>query len=529
MLQLPARKTRSGRDFSEYRLEIFDVDAEELAQQAAIESLSDSEESEGDFESDADANSEIIESVTTTAPAQTTTTGRKRKLSPAPTLSAPTHAPAGPSTAPSQRLVGAAPPPLDLHAPKQDRQRVRRRTRRKTGREEIQASSGSQAKAHCVNRTAKATRLAVELDLDSDTAREPIAASGWVCLNDDIIDRRRDKAAKATDTEATHVPKSWKPQLAEALTLGFSYDDWDGKSQIVYVDRKGRELAVLCGQPRDDNWGVDVAEAGAHLMKELAPQLSPLNPGSTSAAQPQKRKKKKKKKRSVRRGDHRAETIGVGMGNGRTQPGNFRNEDDDAAVLETLLGSKPFTRIAGFCNSMLLNVAPRLHRYYQKTMDALFERYPHLRRIFDRKVSVFPSCTFNFGPQTVTIPHLDLLNLAWGWCFITALGWFDPNKGGHLILWDLKRIVRFPPGSSIAIPSAFVRHLNVAIQEDETRYSFTQFAAGGLFRFVESGFQLNEPARARTARMSVEDRAQWVATEAARFCEGLKMYNVHKQ
>ncbi|KAF7313768.1 hypothetical protein HMN09_00533900 [Mycena chlorophos] len=483
MLQLPARKTRSGRDFSDFRLEILD----------------DSEDSEADFKTDAEEESEDdaqITPVTNGALAETPTAKRKRKRpqfigAPSPTISAQAES----SAAPTQ-YADTSLPHLDAAAPKPDRQRLRRRKRRKTERDATQAESGSKSKTHCVKRTTEASRVAVEIDLDSDGAREPTTT---------LRTRRRWGPAS--------VPKGCKLSLEAALELGFSYDDWDGKSQIIYIDRKGRELAVLCGRPRDDNWDAEVAEAAALLMKELAPQLSPLDPHSTNAAQDtkKKKKKKKKKKRSTRRGDHRAETVGVGMGNGRTQPANFRNDEDDAAVLEKLLGSRPFTRVAGF--SMLLNFAPRLHDYYQNTMDALFERYPWLRRIFERHVSVFPSCTFNFGPETVTIPHLDLLNLAWGWCFITALGWFDPNKGGHLILWDLKRIVHFPPGSSIAIPSALIRHSNVSIQQGEIRYSFTQFAAGGLFRFVENNFELNELVRVRVARMSVEERAQWVAAE----------------
>ncbi|KAJ7620521.1 hypothetical protein DFH06DRAFT_1010638, partial [Mycena polygramma] len=39
---------------------------------------------------------------------------------------------------------------------------------------------------------------------------------------------------------------------------------------------------------------------------------------------------------------------------------------------------------------------------------------------------------------------------------------FDPNLGGHLILWDLNLVIRFPPGSSIFIPSALLRHSNVS-------------------------------------------------------------------
>jgi hypothetical protein len=64
-----------------------------------------------------------------------------------------------------------------------------------------------------------------------------------------------------------------------------------------------------------------------------------------------------------------------------------------------------------------------------------------LRRNFLPSVSVFAAATFNFGLRTVMFPHLDFANLAWGWCDITALGDFDPDLGGHIILWDLKLII----------------------------------------------------------------------------------------
>jgi hypothetical protein len=55
--------------------------------------------------------------------------------------------------------------------------------------------------------------------------------------------------------------------------------------------------------------------------------------------------------------------------------------------------------------------------------------------------SVFAACTFNFGPHAITVPHLDFGNLSWGWCAITALGRFNPDLRGHLVLWDLKLII----------------------------------------------------------------------------------------
>lgn len=88
-----------------------------------------------------------------------------------------------------------------------------------------------------------------------------------------------------------------------------------------------------------------------------------------------------------------------------------------------------------------------------------------------------------------TFKHRDILNLPFGWCAVTALGKFDPTLGGHLILWDLGIAVEFPAGSTILIPSATLTHSNLPVQQGEIRMSFTQYASGGLFRFVHNGFR----------------------------------------
>jgi hypothetical protein len=131
--------------------------------------------------------------------------------------------------------------------------------------------------------------------------------------------------------------------------------------------------------------------------------------------------------------------------------------------------------------------APNLYNYYVDHLRPLYAKYPNLKRNF--LCSIFACATFNFGPWTCTYPHTDPGNLPFGWCAITALGNFDPTLGGHLVLWDLKLVIEFPPGSTILIPSASLRHSNVSIRDGETRYSFTQYTAGGLFRWVDHGFQ----------------------------------------
>lgn len=103
--------------------------------------------------------------------------------------------------------------------------------------------------------------------------------------------------------------------------------------------------------------------------------------------------------------------------------------------------------------------------------------------------SVFAAASFNFGPRAVTFEHTDSGNKANGLCPIFCTGTFDPTKGGHLVLRQLKLLVQFPPGCIALIPSATLMHGNVPIRAGEQRESFTQYASGGLFRWVEYGFR----------------------------------------
>lgn len=125
-------------------------------------------------------------------------------------------------------------------------------------------------------------------------------------------------------------------------------------------------------------------------------------------------------------------------------------------------------------------------------------------RIFEG--SAFANLTLNLGPRTVTFAHRDFANLCWGWCAVCALGNFDPDHGGHLVLWDLKLVIRFPPGSTIIIPSAMVRHSNTSIGMNETRYSITQYSASGLFCWVENGFVRDDVWFAKASKEMKEKR-----------------------
>jgi hypothetical protein len=207
---------------------------------------------------------------------------------------------------------------------------------------------------------------------------------------------------------------------------------------------------------------------------------------------------------------------------------------DTDALLEDLMQNEFIQRIRKNASCTLLDTFPfqlrkqvcllggfmrysgRNFKYMQATVEAIKKRNdppsrceppsgcnpPRLRqtlhRPYDHNVGAFPGCSINLGKQTVTFPHTDNYNLSHSWCSITPLGDFKHEDGGHLVLWDFGLIVDFPAGSTILIPSALVVHSNTALKtEEETRYSVVQYAAGGLFRWVENGFMTQEERQSK--------------------------------
>ncbi|KAI0669488.1 hypothetical protein C8Q78DRAFT_943223, partial [Trametes maxima] len=150
---------------------------------------------------------------------------------------------------------------------------------------------------------------------------------------------------------------------------------------------------------------------------------------------------------------------------------------------------------------------PRLHEYYEDTMIHLRENDPRLRPLFDK--NIFAATTFNLGPQVVTYEHLDNLNLPAGLCTITTIGDYDSEQGDHVLLWDLKLMIEFPPGMLILISSAMLRHSNTTIEKLKHRYSFTQYLAGSLFRWVECGFKTLESFRKEGGTFDYDVHDRW--------------------
>lgn len=129
-----------------------------------------------------------------------------------------------------------------------------------------------------------------------------------------------------------------------------------------------------------------------------------------------------------------------------------------------------------------------MYDYCARNTAELLKMEKELTLNFDN--SIYTNATVNLGPHSVCYGHNDGTNSPKVKCAVTSMGHFDHTRGGHLVLPDFKIIIEFPPGWTILIPSASVRHGNTPIQEHERRYSFTQYIMGGLFRWVRYGGRL---------------------------------------
>ncbi|KAI0665414.1 hypothetical protein C8Q78DRAFT_986567 [Trametes maxima] len=241
------------------------------------------------------------------------------------------------------------------------------------------------------------------------------------------------------------------------------------RTPYILADAQEHVVAVLAGHPVDSSWDEVVKEANRAMeaaAKKCMFQDEHLN---------------------HRRGFFPALATGFSYGGGQKMPGNFHNTPSNAATLDELCQNTAVKRIAGFGCTAYSLYAPNVHRSTCASLRKLCKKHPTLR--FNFPNSMFPAATFNFGPGAVCVEHVDCMNDACNWCHIAALGSFDPDHGGHFVLFDFKLVIRFPPGSSILIPSSIVCHANMSIRPGESRMSMTQYCAGGLMRWVETGFR----------------------------------------
>ncbi|KAI0038810.1 hypothetical protein FA95DRAFT_1505020, partial [Auriscalpium vulgare] len=275
------------------------------------------------------------------------------------------------------------------------------------------------------------------------------------------------------------------------------------------VDTEGRILAILAGRPQGDDEDWEKTRRGAYAALQAARGAMQLKGGDGKD----------------RRGKFPSIHTGISYGRGhkvRNEPLELNLGKNEEAV-QNLKQNSYIRCIVGFGNSIFALNAPKLYRKYVDMVRRLLEHSPKLSLPFGN--SIFTTMTFNFGPHATTKTHVDSANLAHGWCTITPLGEFDPEKGGHLVLWQFGVVVEFPSGSTAAIPSGSVPHGNTDIQHGETRACITQYTSGALFRYVEYGYRSQKEFEAQDP----EGFAEVYARRSQRTLEAMGLFSQHSE
>ncbi|KAK0493024.1 hypothetical protein EDD18DRAFT_1079047, partial [Armillaria luteobubalina] len=258
------------------------------------------------------------------------------------------------------------------------------------------------------------------------------------------------------------------------------------------VDGNGVVFAVLAGRPDDPTYVEACDSMFEAMMESKAAGIRP------------------KSKQAHRRGLHSTVNYGLSYGKGQPQPSMLNVDNNYIGFIQRLVNLPCVRRTATFASTAFSLWSPRLFRYYEERISALHLK---LGTTPPFRSSIFPCGAFNFGGNVWTYQHRDRMNCPFGWCAILALGRFNPSLGSHLILWELKMVIEFPHAATVFIPSATITHSNTVPAPGDERVSFTQFCAGGLFRWVDNGFrteiQLYDEDYLAYERVQVDKDARW--------------------
>lgn len=141
-------------------------------------------------------------------------------------------------------------------------------------------------------------------------------------------------------------------------------------------------------------------------------------------------------------------------------------------------------------------------------MRQLHQLLPDL--IFPSDLAVWPTVTFNGGPQTATFEHADVLNQPGVPCGVHCLGYWNAKKSARFIMHDFRLYVDFPPNRTVIISSAGVRHSNTALEEGDRRYSIAMYMSGALMRYAAFGGNVGGIPADQRARLDQELGETWV-------------------
>ncbi|KAK7002262.1 hypothetical protein R3P38DRAFT_3215414 [Favolaschia claudopus] len=264
---------------------------------------------------------------------------------------------------------------------------------------------------------------------------------------------------------------------------------WSGKDVRVIASTR-RAVTILAGRAQGFDWLTDIINpVNAHLEEEAAAlraRNGPNNPLVLSAGVGTYFNERKA-----------SETPMIPL------PREIRDRAADALASMNLLSTVPMKRLVSFGNGLVETYCKKSARLLKAQKNALLEVDPDAYYPCD--TSDFSVITFELGGPHRRTDHRGMPRTyePGSWTVLTALGQYDPSKGGMIILWDLGWVITFAPGDTILLPAGVIRYSFVAVRPGETRYSMIQSAGNGDrddITFAESATEAEHVDRERLRR-----------------------------
>ncbi|KAJ7182631.1 hypothetical protein C8R43DRAFT_868982 [Mycena crocata] len=191
-------------------------------------------------------------------------------------------------------------------------------------------------------------------------------------------------------------------------------------------------------------------------------------------------------------------------------------------MAKRLVGSSflhQFHSLKDYCPDLYRIGAPRVHAFVDHVKYQLLAHDPLLRDEFPG--SAFHAAEWFLGsPESP--PRLDDLEFLWAWRGMSFLGKYAHRWGGALILWEERKVIELPVGSTFLFPAAFTRYSFTEVRAGEYQYVFSQYTQAAPFRYVDNGFKSERAFEERAWTRVRDARAR---RREARMTEALAMYS----
>ncbi|KAJ7650515.1 hypothetical protein FB45DRAFT_1017907 [Roridomyces roridus] len=358
-------------------------------------------------------------------------------------------------------------PPLSRKEKKKAKKRVHDRNKRKAAARE--AEDGPQTPTpspRILKKAAASSAVNVDYSASDFRASEPRWTGAPRPLEHPLLKHARD---------------------TEFLKKHMRFVDWQGEKTHVLIDRTGYIIGVLVAPPLPGEKWKTVHEKAAAKLREAREKMT--FPGGAY-----------EHRRSFDDDEgFPTHTDGYAFGGGMASVSNVKpSSAHNTQVMDEVRADPSVARMATYPIPPFQALCHPIYSAYRENKHCLLREHPGLRHLFPR--SPFAALTFNLGPFSVSPPHADRGNKADGMCLIGALGNFDADKGGHIVLttssFDSRRV-------------------------GEERFSMIQYSAGGLFRWAANGFKSD---LAWAAAATKEDVAQREEARQARWATALQNF-----